>query len=110
MIKRLLLLASILAFVLVLSPSVTWAKTKAVTLTGEAKCAKCMLHEGTACQTVIQVTKGKKTRNYYVADNEVSKNFHQDVCHAALKVKATGMVKKVGNKRELTLTKIEPVK
>ena len=92
-------------------------KEKAVTITGEAKCAKCMLKEADAkeCKTVIEVDKrGKDERGrkeeYYVVDNEVSKAFHEDVCHAAKKVKATGTVSKSGRKMELTLTKIEAVK
>src|SRR5438046_2492272 len=86
------------------------AKEKEVTLTGEAKCAKCMLKEGKECQTVIQVEKNGKTQNYYVVDNDVSKAFHEDVCHAAKKVTATGTVAKNGAKREMTLTKIEAAK
>jgi len=88
------------------------AKDKAVTVTGEAKCAKCMLKEAgaTECQTVIEVENKGKTRNFYVVNNDVSKAFHEDVCHAAKKVKATGTVAKVHGKQELTLTKIEAVK
>jgi hypothetical protein len=43
-------------------------------------------------------------------DNDISKAFHEDVCHSAKKVKASGTVAKVGSKQELTLTKIEIVK
>ena len=45
-----------------------------------------------------------------VVDNDVSKAFHEDVCHAAKKVTATGTVAKNGAKREMTLTKIEAAK
>jgi hypothetical protein len=87
-------------------------KDKEVSIKGEAKCAKCMLKEAGAkeCKTVIEVEKKGKTMEYYVVDNNVSKAFHEDVCHAAKKVKATGTVSKVGEKMELTLTKIEAVK
>ena len=88
-------------------------KGKKVTISGEAKCAKCMLKEADAkdCKTVIQVEKkGGKTLNYYVVDNDISKAFHEDVCHSSKKVTATGTVAKVGDKQELTLTKIEVAK
>jgi len=80
------------------------------TLTGDAKCAKCMLKEGKTCQTVIQVEQKGKTVNYYVADNDVSKAFHEDVCHSTKKVTATGTVKKADGKNEIILSKIEVAK
>lgn len=81
------------------------------TITGEAMCAKCALHEGTKCQTVIQ-TKSKKGSKitYYLVQNDVSKAFHENVCKEAKKATATGTVKKVDGKREFTVTKIELVK
>ena len=86
-------------------------RSKEKTITGEAKCAKCMLKETDKCQTVIQVQNKKgKTVNYYLAENDVSKAFHQNVCHEAKKVTATGTVKKVNGKNELTVSKIELAK
>src|ERR1035437_6433948 len=59
------------------------------------------------CQTVIQVEgKNGKTVKYYLADNDVSKAFHENVCTEAKKVTATGTVKKVEGKNELTVSKI----
>ncbi len=86
-------------------------KQRERTITGEAKCAKCMLKETEKCQTVIQVENraGKKV-NYYLVDNDVAKDFHENVCKAAKKVKAIGTVKKVDGKNEFTATKIELVK
>lgn len=103
-------IAAVAALVLLANAGNALAKEKQVTLTGEAKCAKCLLHQGNTCQTVIQTEKNGKTVTYYVADNQVAKGFHKDVCHEAEKVTATGTVKKVGGKRELTLTKIELAK
>jgi hypothetical protein len=78
------------------------------TITGDAKCAKCALHEGEKCQTVIQLENKKgKTVTYYLAENDVSKAFHENVCKGAKKVTATGTVKKVDGKNELTVSKIE---
>ncbi len=107
-------IASVAALMLAATTTSVLAKdkTKEVTITGEAKCAKCMLKESGAkeCQTVIQVENKHKTLNYYVVENDVSKAFHEDVCHAAKKVTATGTVAKVDGKQELTLTKIAAAK
>ncbi len=109
--KRLGWIVAMAVCVLALGSANAFAKGKEVTLTGEAKCAKCMLHQGDKCQTVIETTaKNGKKLDYYVLDNSVSKAFHTDVCHAAMKVTATGTVKKDGKKKGLLLTKIEPVK
>ncbi len=83
---------------------------KEVTITGEAKCAKCALHEGDKCQTVIQTEANGKIVNYYVADNDVAKKFHDNVCHDTKKATATGTVAMVGGKEVLTATKIELAK
>ena len=89
------------------TPTFAAEKPKDKTITGEAKCAKCMLKETDKCQTVIQVEgKNGKTVKYYVTDNDVSKAFHENVCTEAKKVTATGTVKKVEGKNELTVSKI----
>ena len=51
-----------------------------VTITGEGKCAKCSLKETKECQNVIQAEKGGKMVNYYLVDNDVSKEFHGKLC------------------------------
>ena len=81
-----------------------------VTITGEGKCAKCALKEGDKCQNVIQAKENGKTVTYYLAKNEVSNEFHSNICKEAKKVKATGSVKEVDGKKELTATKIELAK
>jgi hypothetical protein len=81
------------------------------TIIGEGKCGKCALHETEKCQNVIQVTKDGKTVNYYLTQNKVSKDFHHDnLCTKSEKVKATGTVKEVDGKMELTATTIEIAK
>ena len=93
------------------TPSFAADKGKEKTIIGEAKCAKCMLKEGDKCQTVIQEeAKNGKTLKYYLAVNDVSKAFHENVCKEAKKVTATGTIKNVDGKKELTLSKIELVK
>jgi hypothetical protein len=90
------------------TPSFAADTGKEKTITGEAKCAKCMLKEADKCQTVIQSeNKNGKTVTYYLTANDVSKAFHENVCTAAKKVTATGTVKKVDGKNEFTASKIE---
>ena len=85
--------------------------SKEVTITGNAVCAKCTLHESDKCQTVIQTTVAGKTVNYYVTANDVSKAFHKNICTGpGEQVTATGIVTEKDGKEMLTLSKIEPVK
>jgi len=108
--RSIAIVASVAALLFAANTNNALAKDKEVTLSGEAKCAKCMLKEGKECQTVIQVEKNGKTQNYYVANNDVAKAFHEDVCHSAKKVTATGTVSKADGKREIMLSKIEAAK
>src|ERR1039457_5115155 len=84
--KRVSLLAVGVVGLLMLAlatPTFAAEKPKEKTITGEAKCAKCMLKETDKCQTVIQVEgKNGKTVKYYLADNDVSKAFHENVCRS----------------------------
>ncbi len=100
-------IAGLVGLILAFNATSALAKDKEVTINGEAKCAMCMLHEGDACKTVIQAKKAGKTVNYYVVDNDVSKAFHENVCHAGKKVVAKGTVTEQDGKQKLTLTKIE---
>jgi hypothetical protein len=87
-----------------------FAADKEVTVTGEGKCAKCSMHEGDKCQTVIQTQENGKTVTYYLAKNKVSDNFHDTVCKEPQKVTATGKVKESDGKMTLTVSKIELAK
>jgi len=80
------------------------------TLTGEGKCAKCALKETKECQNTVTVKDGDKSVTYYLVHNDVSKEFHENICKGMKKVKATGTVKEVDGKMQLTPTKIELVK
>ncbi len=112
--KKTSLLLTAVAGLLLLAfatPNFAAEKPKEKTITGEAKCAKCALKETDKCQTVIQVENKKgKTVTYYLVDNDVAKAFHENVCKETKKATATGTVKKVGGKNELTASKIELVK
>ena len=84
---------------------------KDVTLTGQAVCAKCVLHETKECQNVLQVQKDSKTVNYYLAQNDISKAFHDNICTTAgEKATVTGTVAEKDGKQVMTISKIEAVK
>lgn len=89
------------------TPSFADEKGKEVTITGEGKCAKCILKETEKCQNAIETTEHGKKVTYYLTDNKVSQDFHEDLCKEAKKVTATGTVKEVDGKKELTVSKIE---
>jgi hypothetical protein len=110
--KASMLLSGIAGVALLALATPTFAAGDEVTLNGEAKCAKCALKEKDKCQTVI-MTEGKdgKPVKYYVADNDVAKAFHKNVCQDSQKVTATGTVKeKEDGKKEFTATKIDIAK
>ena len=104
--KSLALVAGVAALLFAAATVRTLADDK-VTITGEGKCAKCSLKETKECQNVIQTEKGGKMVNYYLVDNDVSKEFHGKLCKESKKVTATGTVKEVDGKWQLTPTKIE---
>lgn len=80
---------------------------KEVTITGDGVCAKCALKETATCQNAIKVEEGGKTVTYYLAANKVAKDYHENVCQATVKTKATGTVEEKDGKKVLTATKIE---
>ena len=98
--KKSILTALVVAGLAMASASRACADEK--TVTGVGACGK-------SHQTVIKVQDGDKTATYYLANNEVSKDFHEKVCKKSAQVKATGDVKEVDGKMELTATKIELV-
>jgi len=108
--KNIVLFTSIAGLLLLplATPSFAADEGKEVTITGEGKCAKCALKESDKCQNVIEATENGKTVKYYLADNKVSKDFHKEnLCKESKKVTATGTVKEVDGKKELTASKIE---
>jgi hypothetical protein len=108
--RSMFILAGILTLLVALALPGFAADDKEVTVTGMGTCAKCALHETAKCQTVIQVDQDGKTVNYYLADNDMAKDFHDNVCKEPHKVTATGTVSKKHGKKILTVTKIDLVK
>ena len=105
------IVAGLLLFAIATPPmAMAAAEDKAETIKGEGKCGKCALKETDKCQNVIQVEKDGKKTTYYLVDNKVSKDFHDNLCKASKKVTATGTVKEVDGKKQLTATKIELAK
>jgi len=104
-------LVTILAAGLLLAGLTMSAAAADTTLTGLLVCGKCKLHETKECQNVLQVEKDGKTVNYYLAQNKVSKAFHDNICqNDGEKVTVTGKVKEKGGRETLTASKIEAVK
>jgi hypothetical protein len=107
--KRMKKFSSIIALVGLLAIP-AFAADKEVTITGEGKCAKCALHETKKCQNVIQTEENGKTVTYYLAQNDTSKDFHDNLCKKSEKVTATGTVSEENGKKVLTVSKIEEAK
>jgi hypothetical protein len=87
------------------------AAGKEVTISGSMVCGKCTLHETKECQNVVQVSENGKTVNYYLKQNDVSKDAHKPICGGdSEKVTVTGTVAMVDGKQTLTPTKIDVIK
>ncbi len=116
--KTTLILTSIVGLVILALATPSFAadekegKAKERTIKGEGKCAKCSMKEADKCQNVVEVEakNGKKVK-YYIVENDISKDFHKNICKENKKVTATGTNKKgADGKNEFTVTKIEVVK
>ena len=59
---------------------------------------------------MIQTEENGKTVTYYLAQNDTSKDFHDNVCKKSEKVTATGKVSEENGKKVLTISKIKEVK
>jgi len=105
MTNKLIPAVAVIALTMGLS-STAFGKEKEMTITGEGQCAKCALHESKSCQNTITVDEHGKKVTYYLTQNKVSKDFHDHICKSPAKVTATGEVKDVNGKMELTPTKI----
>ena len=87
------------------------SKGKEITVTGKGMCNKCCLKKGDTCENVVQVEKdgkdGKKTKvTYHLADNQLSKDFHDNICKKVQPVTFTGTCKKEGENLVVTCSKI----
>jgi hypothetical protein len=80
-----------------------------VTLNGTMVCAKCKLHVAKECQNVLQVSDPSgNTVNYFLAQNDVSKDFHDNICkNDGEKTTVTGTVEEKDGQEVLTASKID---
>jgi type 1 fimbria pilin len=84
---------------------------KTITITGNMVCGKCTLHLTKDCQNVVQVAQDGKTVNYFLLQNDASKDAHDAVCGGGSeKVTVTGTVVEKNGEEILTPSKIEVVK
>jgi hypothetical protein len=112
MLKSLVAIVSAVAVLGLVSTSFAAEKGgKEKTIEGTAKCAKCALKQTDKCQTAVEVSgKNGKTRTVLLENNDVAKNFHEQICKDSKKVKVTGTMKKgESGKQEMAATKIETV-
>ena len=84
------------------------SSNKEITLTGMAVCGKCVLHETQECQNVLQIQKDGKTVNYYLAQNDISKAFHSNICGTAGEISKGGMKNEAVQPRALNYFCILP--
>ena len=86
------------------------AEDKAVTLTGDGKCAKCELKVADKCQNVVEVKSGDKTKTYFLT-GDVSKAFHgENLCSGIKKITVTGVPSEKDGKMMLAVSKIAAAK
>jgi hypothetical protein len=81
------------------------------TLTGSIMCAKCTLKkaDATECQDVLVVKDGDAVTEYYVAKNDVAKEFGH-VCGGEKPAVVTGTVKEKDGKKWISATKMKEPK
>src|SRR6516165_9940691 len=108
--KKFLSSSAALAMFLSLSTSGFAAGGKEITVEGKGCCAKCCLKVATECQDAVSVEKDGKKTTYFLADNDVAKSFHENICKGIKPVTVTGICEKVGDKLQVTASKIELTK
>jgi hypothetical protein len=79
---------------------------KAATIKGRATCLKNGLKEDDYCKTIVVAEKNGVPTKYWVVNNKVGETFHPEICANAKFVKVYGLVRKVGDRWELTPQKI----
>lgn len=97
-------------FLSLLSAAALAAGGKEITIEGTAACPKCCLKTATECGTHVTVEKNGKKTVYELADNDTAKSLHDTICKKPTTVKVTGVCQKVGDKLQVTASKIEEAK
>jgi hypothetical protein len=84
--------------------------TNQVTLTGLMVCGKCKLHLTTECQNVLQVEQSGTNVNYFLVMNQVSTDFHDNICGKdGEKTTVTGTLSVDNGTNIMTPTEIKPL-
>jgi hypothetical protein len=104
--KKSILVLFTIAGLVVGASSVRAEGGKEVTLKGQGTCAKCGLKQADSCQNVLVQEKNGKKTTFFLVQNEVSKKFHTEICTEAKAITVVGVCKKVGDKFEVTPSKI----
>ena len=78
------------------------------TIKGLGMCAKCELGETAQCQNAVKIVKDGKEWIYLFADNDLSKDFHKNVCTSTVNIIAVGdLLSKENGRPIFTPTKLE---
>jgi hypothetical protein len=108
--KKLLLILAAGFMAVIFTSCTTPRQSNEVTMTGMMVCGKCKLHMTKECQNVLQVQQDGQTVNYFLVMNEVSTDFHDNICkNDGEKTTVTGTVEEKDGQEMLTPTKIVPV-
>ncbi len=84
-------------------------KSSEVTMSGMMVCGNCKLHQTKECQNVLQVQQDGQTVNYFLAQNDVSKDFHDNICkNDGEQATVTGTVEEKDGQEVMTASKIVP--
>lgn len=92
------------AFGLLVAINAAKAADEAVTLTGKAQCAKCVLGEAEKCQDALVVAEGDHKGTYYL------KTAKHSYCKGTKDVKVTGKIVEKDGKKWIVDPKIEAAK
>lgn len=78
------------------------------TIKGLGMCAKCELGETAQCQNAVKLVKDGKEWIYLFADNDLSKDFHKNVCTSTVNIVAVGdLLLKENGRPIFTAAKLE---
>jgi hypothetical protein len=105
--KKFLSPITVLALLIGLAAPAIADSGKEITVEGKGCCAKCCLKVATECQDAVTVEKDGKKTTYFLADNDVAKQFHENICKGVKAIAVTGVCQKVGDQLQLTASKIE---
>jgi hypothetical protein len=83
---------------------------KEESFTGWGSCAKCALGMTAACQNALVVNKDGKEETFFLAQNNISQDFHSNLCSGQMEITVTGVAKGPVGEREIVASKIEAKK